>query len=69
MPEKRNQEGSGSRDWDIRTFEQLPGGFEGMCDNCFWNVEFHCENVGCRVCPGEFHTCLEYLGVLKEARL
>lgn len=57
---------------DIRRFTEISVsacGFEGICDNCFWDKDFHCQDEECSICPGEYHTCMEYFGQLKEVKL
>lgn len=36
------------------------------CDNCWRERDEHCENSDCRVCPGEYHICVELEGKLME---
>lgn len=38
----------------------------GSCDNCQAEYFEHCENSDCRVCPGEYHICVELEGKLME---
>lgn len=37
-----------------------------ICDNCYYEKDEHCQNSDCRVCPGEYHICVELEGKLME---